>query len=208
MQIIRLSPRGFGANTYVLTEDGKTALVIDPAQPRVAEELSKLSLTPAYVLLTHCHFDHVAGVEILQSQGAKVLCGEKEKALCCTAAELNTAFNAPRSEYVVDDTFADNEVKTLCGMTVQALHTPGHTVGSVCYLITEKDGGRYLFTGDTLFAGSIGRTDFPTGNIGEMRSSLKRLCALDGDLPVYPGHQEETDIKTERETNPFVVDAW
>lgn len=208
MQIIRLSPRGFGANTYVLTEDGKNALVIDPAQPRVAEELSKLSLQPSYVLLTHCHFDHVGGVESLQKQGAKVLCGEKEKPLVGTEAELNSAFGAPRSNYSIDGIFADKEEKNLLGMQVQALHTPGHTSGSVCYLLTEKDGGRYLFTGDTLFAGSIGRTDFITGNVAEMRQSLKRLCALEGNMPVYPGHQEETDLETERKTNPFIVDAF
>lgn len=207
MQIIRISPYGFGANTYVLTEDNKRAIIIDPAQPRVAEELEKLSLTPAYVLLTHCHFDHVGGVEALQKKGAKVICGEREKALVGTPSELYSAFGASKSNYEVDETFADNEVKTLADMQVQALFTPGHTVGSVCYLITEKEGGRYLFTGDTLFAGSIGRTDFPTGSIADMRNSLRRLCLMQENLPVYPGHQEETDLETERKINPFVIDA-
>lgn len=85
------------------------------------------------------------------------------------------------------------------------LLTPGHTSGSACYLITENDGGMYLFTGDTLFCGSIGRTDFPTGNIGEMRASLRRLAAL-GDCPIYPGHNEESTLENERKTNPFMQD--
>ena len=81
MEIITIYPRGFGANTYVLTEDGKTAIVIDPSQTRVESELIKRGLSPAYVLLTHCHFDHVGGVSALQASGAKVLCSEAEKPL-------------------------------------------------------------------------------------------------------------------------------
>jgi glyoxylase-like metal-dependent hydrolase (beta-lactamase superfamily II) len=204
MQIIRISPRGFGANTYVITKDGKNAVVIDPAQPRVAQELEKLALTPAYVLLTHCHFDHVAGVEILQEKGAKVFCSTEEKPLIGTSADLFEYFGAPRLPFVLDGTFFDNEEKELCGITVKALLTPGHTKGSVCYLFTEKDGGRYLFTGDTLFQGSIGRTDFPTGNMGEMQQSLRRLSALEDSLPIYPGHNDESTIGIEKRENPFM----
>ena len=206
MEIITIYPRGFGANTYALTEDGKTAIVIDPAQPRVESELIKRGLSPACVLLTHCHFDHVGGVSALQENGAKVFCSKQEKPLIGTNADLFELFGAPRTPYTVDETFADGEEKQLCGMRVKALLTPGHTTGSVCYLITAKDGGRYLFTGDTLFAGSIGRTDFPTGNIGQMRASLKKLFDLDGDYPLYAGHNEETTLENERNFNPFMQD--
>ncbi len=208
MQIIRISPRGFGANTYVLTEDGKNAIVIDPAQPRVESELIKLGLQPVWVLLTHCHFDHVGGVAALQESGAKVICLQEEKKLVGTEADLFSAFGAPRIPYRIDETFQDGEIRTLCGIQVQALRTSGHTCGSVSYLVTEKDGSRYLFTGDTLFAGSIGRTDFPTGNVGELRRSLKKLSDLDGDIPVYPGHEEETTLERERKTNPFMADIY
>lgn len=206
MEIITIYPRGFGANTYVLTEDGKTAIVIDPAQTRVESELIKRGLSPAYVLLTHCHFDHVGGVSVLQESGAKVLCSEAEKPLVNTSADLYEMFGAPRVSYRVDETFTDNEEKDLGGIRVKMLWTPGHTAGSACYLITAKDGGRYLFTGDTLFESSIGRTDFPTGNIGEMRASLKKLSALDGDYPIYAGHNEPTTLENERKTNPFMQD--
>ena len=81
MEIITISPRGFGANTYAMTEDGKTAILIDPAQTRVESELIKRGLLPAYVLLTHCHFDHVGGVSALQASGARVLCSAAEKPL-------------------------------------------------------------------------------------------------------------------------------
>lgn len=207
MQIITISPRGFGANTYAIKLDGGEAIVIDPAQPRVKTELEKYGLRAKYVLLTHCHFDHIGGVETLQKDGAKVYCFDKEKPLVGTYAELSEHFGAPYSNYSVDETFSDGEEKGLDGIKVKAIYTPGHTVGSVCYLITEKEGDRYLFTGDTLFAGTIGRTDFPTGSIAQMRASLKRLSNLQGDMPVYPGHEESTTLETERKTNPYMLDA-
>ncbi|MBQ8343475.1 MAG: MBL fold metallo-hydrolase [Clostridia bacterium] len=206
MQIITVSPRGFGANTYIVPIDDKRAIVIDPSQPRIADELKKRGLTAAYVLLTHCHFDHVFGVPALQEQGAKVLCSDKEKPLIGTNADVFDLFGAPRFAYAVDDTFTDNEEKNLDGISVKMLLTPGHTAGSCCYLFTAKDGGRYLFTGDTLFLGSIGRTDFPTGDIGQMRASLRRLATLD-DMPVYVGHNDPTTIENERKYNPFMLDA-
>ncbi|MBE7085421.1 MAG: MBL fold metallo-hydrolase [Clostridiales bacterium] len=206
MQIIRISPRGFGANTYVITNDNKEAIVIDPAQKRIEGELLKLGITAKYVLLTHCHFDHVGGVSTLQEAGAKVLCSAKEKPLIGSIADLFDAFGAPRENFYVDETLGDGEKRTLCGIDVEVILTPGHTSGGACYLMTDTDGKKYLFTGDTLFAGSIGRTDFPTGDIGELRASLRKLSKLDGDIAVYPGHEEETTIERERKTNPFMTD--
>ena len=207
MQIIRISPRGFGANTYVITQDNKEAIVIDPAQKRIEGELLKLGLTAKYVLLTHCHFDHVGGVAPLQESGAKVVCSEKEKPLVGTVADLFDAFGAPREYYRIDETMRDSETRTFCGVAVKMLSTPGHTGGGACYLVTDTDGKEYLFTGDTLFAGSIGRTDFPTGSLRELRNSLKRLANLEGDYPVYAGHNEPTTLDAERKTNPFLRDA-
>lgn len=207
MQIIKITPRAFGANTYVLTADGKTAVVIDPAQSRIDGELIKLGLRAEYVLLTHCHFDHVGGVRVLQEQGAKVFCSEQEKPLVGTSADLFDAFGAPRSFYRVDGTLSDGEIREFCGISVTTLLTAGHTRGSVCYLMTDEQDKKYLFTGDTLFAGSIGRTDFPTGDLSALRKSLKKLSALDGDMPVYAGHDEDTSLDRERKTNPFMIDA-
>ncbi len=207
MQIITISPRGFGANTYVITTDNKTAIVIDPSQPRVESELIKLGLTPKYVLLTHCHFDHVMGVNALQQSGARVYCSDVEKGLVGTNAELFDFAGAERPPYRIDETFCDNEEKEFCGVRVQMLLTPGHTAGGACYLITDEGGNKHLFTGDTLFAGSIGRTDFPTGSLRALRDSLKRLARLEGDYPVYAGHNEPTTLDAERKMNPFLRDA-
>ena len=206
MQIITIYPRGFGSNCYALTEDGENAIVIDPSQPRVEGELIKRGLKAACVLLTHCHFDHVRGVSALQQSGAKVLCSAEEKPLIGTIADMFDWANESRTPFQADDTFFDGEEKELCGIRVKAILTPGHTKGGVCYLVTAKDGGRYLFTGDTLFQGSIGRTDFPTGDLGQLRASLRKLVALNEDLPVYPGHNEETTLFEEMKTNPFLQD--
>ncbi len=206
MQIITISPRGFGANTYLITEDGKNALVVDPSQPRVEGELLKRGLQPAFVLLTHCHFDHVGGVAPMQESGAKVYCSAQEKPLVGTQADLFELFGAPRTPYQVDGVFQDGEEKELCGMRVKMLLTPGHTQGSACYLVASKEGEKYLFTGDTLFCDSIGRTDFPTGSVAQMRASLKKLCDLEGDYPLFAGHNEETTLDRERKHNPFLQD--
>ena len=205
MKIIQISPRGFGANAYALTVDNQNAVVIDPAQPRVQTELLKLGLTARFVLLTHCHFDHVEGVQALQESGAKTLCLDKEKPLIGTNADLFAFFGAPRSAYTVEETLKDGQEIELCGIRVQVIATPGHTAGSACYIVTDEQGGKHLFTGDTLFAGSIGRTDFPTGDLRALRQSLKRICAME-DMPVYAGHGEQTTIATERKTNPFLTD--
>lgn len=205
MKIHVISPRGFGANTYVLTQDNTTAIVIDPSQPRVESELIKLGLTPKYVLLTHCHFDHVGGVSALQAQGAKVLCLDEEKPLFGTQADLFDAFGAPRFPFRIDQTLQNGQTKTLCDMKITPLHTAGHTKGSACYLIGDGE-KKYLFTGDTLFAGSIGRTDFPTGDLSAMRKSLKQLLETFTDIPVYSGHGDETTLDSERKTNPFLAD--
>ena len=206
MKIYTVYPYGFGSNGYIITSDQKNAIVIDPSGRRIEQELERLDLTPVYVLLTHCHFDHVAGVENLQRRGAKVVCSEQEEPLVGTIADLHGLFSAPQPCYTIDQTFIDGEELTLCGVKVKCLVTAGHTAGSACYLM-QDEGGAYLFTGDTLFMDSMGRTDFPTGNLQQLRQSLRRLAALEGDMPVYPGHQEQTTLQRERECNPFVLDA-
>lgn len=206
MEIITIPPHGFDANTYALTQDHKTAVVIDPSQPRVLAEIEKHGLTAKYVLLTHCHFDHVGGVAALQKTGAKVLCSSQEKPLVGTNADLFELFGAPRTPYVIDETLQDGETRGFCGIEIQTLFTAGHTSGSVCYLVTDENGKRYLFTGDTLFSGSIGRTDFPTGDFAALQNSLRRLAALQGDMPVFAGHNEPTSLERERKNNPFMAE--
>ena len=206
MQIITISPRGFGANTYILTADNQTAVVIDPAHTSIKEELLKRGLKAAFVLLTHCHFDHVGGVAELQASGAKVLCSVEEAKLVGTEADAFGLAGLPRVEYTVDQTLSDGETVTLAGVEITTIFTPGHTAGCACYLV-KTDDGEVLFTGDTLFAGTIGRTDLPTGNLRVLRQSLRKLAALTVDYPIYPGHEENTTLFAEKKINPFLRDA-
>ncbi len=203
MQIIPIKSFGW-ANSYALTSDGVRAIVIDPYQPKIQENLQKLGLQATHVLLTHCHFDHVGGVAALQGLGARVYCSEQEKPLVGTPADMHEAFGLARNPFQVDETLSDGQKISLVGIEVEVLLTPGHTAGSCCYLITKKEGGKSLFTGDTLFQDSIGRTDFPTGNYEQMKASLRRLRHLEGDMTVYPGHNDETTLERERQNNPFM----
>ncbi len=206
MKIITLSPRGFGANTYAITQDNQRAIVIDPSQNRVEGELMQMGLQATHVLLTHCHFDHVGGVAPLRQGGARVYCSDKERELVGTHADLFEHIHKPRPSFAVDEVFVDGEEKILNGISVKMLLTPGHTKGSCCYLVADEEGKRYLFTGDTLFLDSVGRTDFPTGNAEELRVSLRKLCALEGDYLVYAGHNQPTTLERERKKNPFIKD--
>ena len=201
MNIFKMIPRVVGANSYILTADGKTAVVIDPSTKTVVEKVIEQGLQVQYVLLTHAHYDHVAVCETLQQMGAKVICSEQEKALVGTYADLHELFRAEAPNYTVDETMADGEVRNLCGMEFTAMFTPGHTVGSTTYLLRDKWKIR-LFTGDTLLQGSIGRTDFPTGNMPDLTRSLRKLLKMEGI--VHAGHGEDTTIERERKENPFL----
>lgn len=204
MKIQKILAQGFGANAYVVSSDGKNAVVIDPADGGAYALAKTQGLEVRAVFLTHCHFDHVGGVPELCKRGAKVYLSKKESALLGTGAELFSLAGVPPVHYAVDEELEDGKTVELFNLLITCLVTPGHTAGSACFLVEEKSSGqRALFSGDTLFAGTIGRTDFPTGDLRALRASLKRLAALD-DLPVYAGHNEDTTIETERKFNPFM----
>ena len=204
MEIHKIYARGFGANAYALTIDNQKAIVIDPAQPRVLDEVEKLGLQVEYVLITHFHYDHVAGIPRLQEKGAKVLCSTLCKPFVGTNVDCSHMFGQPPVAYKVDDVFADGEEKTLCGIKIKCLITSGHTKGGACYMVTDETGKKLLFTGDTLFYKTVGRTDLPTGDVNELIESLRRLWALE-DMPVYPGHGDDTTIAQEKAHNPYMV---
>lgn len=186
------------ANSYILTEDGGNAVVIDcgGAEPLAAAEVRGLKI--AYVLLTHGHFDHIGGCAALQAAGAKIGVSAGEAALLNSQDNLAAEMGLRIPPFSPDFTFSGGETLGLCGMRFEVIETPGHTPGGVCFL---TDGA--LFTGDTLFCGSVGRTDFPGGSAAQLRASLQKLFALGGDPTVYPGHGEPTSLAYERKYNPF-----
>lgn len=192
-------------NCYVL-ETETSAIVVDPGKfnDAVKQAAERIKDKNTLILLTHCHFDHISGVEKLSEYlDCKVAIGEYEaEALTDDSITLCTRFHLPANTKKADIILKDNEEYSVGDITFKTLHTPGHTEGSCCYLF-----GNVLISGDTLFCMNIGRTDLKTGDPDKMDQSLKRLAKLDGDTKVLPGHGEPTTIDQEIESNFYMRSA-
>ncbi|MGD9141318.1 MAG: MBL fold metallo-hydrolase [bacterium] len=186
---VRVGPQGQG-------------FIIDPGdEPDVIVELVReTGLEPEAILLTHGHIDHTnAAGELRRRYRSRVICHRADRAMV-EEAQQPTLWDLVRNPCPVDQELNGAANLRIGGCDVEVIHTPGHTAGSVCYRI-----GPYLFTGDTLFKGSIGRTDLPGGSDVDMMNTLgKTICALDDRLMVYPGHGPATTIGEEKELNPFL----
>ncbi len=204
------------ANCYVLARaEGEECVVVDPGQEAVdalGEQLRKHRLTPAAVLLTHGHFDHVhsAGEVAREHQVPVWLHPADHHMLTDPAAGLGPqaqllgdalAFEAPEDVRPL----ADGDALNLAKIRFDVTHTPGHTGGSVLFGAGTDEGGRLVLSGDTLFAGAIGRTDLPGGDHQQMlRSLATRVLPLEDETVVLPGHGPTTTIGRERASNPFL----
>ena len=154
-----------------------------------------------YILLTHGHFDHIIGVKsVKEKYGAQVVISKEDEPML-NSAKLSLAVfcNAPQNNVDADIIVKDGDEITLGKTKIKVMATPGHTSGSVCYIAENC-----IFSGDTLFYCSCGRTDFPSGSPEQMRSSLQKLKALDGDYKVYTGHNNLTTLDFERKNNPYM----
>lgn len=154
-----------------------------------------------YILLTHGHFDHIIGVKsVKEKYGAQVVISkEDEPMLNSSKLSLAVFCNAPQNNVDADIIVKDGDEITLGKTKIKVMATPGHTSGSVCYIAENC-----IFSGDTLFYCSCGRTDFPSGSPEQMMSSLLKLKALDGDYKVYTGHNNLTTLDFERKNNPYM----
>lgn len=199
MKVIKVLPLNGVSNSYILTTDNKTAVVIDPSGHNVIEVLEKNGLDCKFVLLTHGHFDHVGACGELFSKGARICCAEREKDLIFSKDYLSVFGGVTVPRFEIFRTFKDGEEVNLCGIDFKVLETSGHTAGSCCYL-TEN----LLFTGDTLFRGSVGRWDLPTGDYSQLIGSLQKITALGGDYKIYCGHGEDSTLSRERAYNPYL----
>ena len=194
LQIHTLTLGLYQTNCYLVHKEGeKECIVIDPGYEAntIMNRAALLGLEIKAILLTHAHFDHVGAVrQIAADTDCQVYVQEQELTLpgAMTDGPL----------YYTDLYPAEGTIQ-VAGMEVRVLHTPGHTPGSVCLLT-----GDAMFSGDTLFAGSMGRCDFPGSSIFDMRKSMKKLCNLPGDYRVFPGHAEATTLEYERKTNPYL----
>ena len=184
----------YQTNCYILhQEDSSSCVVIDPGYtPEVILDfLAGKGLKLEAILLTHGHFDHVGAVRDLAAEtGCQV---------CLNPDDLSMPPRMTAGPLYYTDTYSDGDTLSPAGIPFQVLSTPGHTPGSVC-LIAEN----YLFSGDTLFAGSRGRTDLPGGSTRAIRESLRRLAALPQDYSVHPGHGESTTLAWEKQYNPYM----
>ena len=192
-------------NCYFLyQEDQNKIIVVDPADrgEYLYNAFKEAGLEVVAILLTHAHFDHIWGCNQLRElAGVQVFAFEEEKELC-ESPKLNVSEDVGRPyTATVDWYLKDGETVTIEGMEFKVIWTPGHTQGSCCYYF-EKD--NILISGDTLFEGSVGRSDLPTGNGATLTRSLKeRLMILPDETLVFPGHGDSTTIADEKKYNPF-----
>ena len=195
-----------GTNCYFLinTQTQET-VIIDPADdaPMLSAKLKEKNLKPAAILLTHGHYDHIMAVEELRKEyGIPVIAHEEEKQILENPkGNLSTMIGMPFT--VKADRFVkDEELLVTAGCSIRVLHTPGHTIGGCCYYLADEN---LLFSGDTLFWESVGRTDFPTGSMSALVRSIKeKLMVLPESTRVYPGHMGSTSIENEKQNNPFL----
>lgn len=195
-------------NCYLVYNDAdKRAVIIDPADngPYLLNQCRELGITPEAMLLTHGHFDHILAVEdIRRAFHCSVYAGKEEVALLRDPSmNLSGTFGGDQMGLEADFLVRDKEVLDLIGYQFQVFETPGHTEGSVCYWVESE---KTLFSGDTLFCESLGRTDLPTGSSARIvRSIQDKLLVLPEDTAVYPGHGDQTTIGYEKIHNPAAV---
>lgn len=193
-------------NTYVvLDEETKKGFIVDPGgfDKKIVDEISEKGFVIEYIILTHGHGDHIGGVgEFIHAfKGSKVVASEKEKTLLMDARLNFSRETCGRAiEINPDIAVTDGDTLNIGSLTLTFILTPGHTAGGMCIYLDK-----FLFSGDTLFQQSIGRTDFPGGSFSEIKDSINnKLFVLPEDTQVFPGHMGLTTIGFEMRNNPFV----
>ena len=194
LKVYAMALGDYQTNCYIIhDETSKTCCVIDPGYDAdtILDKLDSLGLTLEAILLTHGHFDHVGAV--------KELAAETSCDVYIHPEDLSMPPMMTAGPLYYTKTYAEGTQLKLAGLEVTVLHTPGHTPGSVCLLVENT-----IFSGDTLFQGSCGRTDLPGGNWAAITKSLKRLAALEGNFWVFSGHGGSTTLRDEKKYNPYM----
>ena len=193
-------------NMYlVYDEDTKKTVLIDATAPvpELLDIVKNLGLDVEYILLTHGHFDHILGLtELKKALGAEAVICHDDLIISDNINEFTRFFGGMEESVppVYEKFIKDGDVITVGNMQIKVIHTPGHTQGGVCYLLNDN-----LFSGDTLFMGSVGRTDLFGGNFDKLSDSVKnKLFKLDDNIKVYPGHGPKTTIGYEKKHNEIL----
>lgn len=193
MNILKMPVGAYQTNCYMVWGEGDKCVLIDPGYEANAllEQVRKQGKTLEAILLTHGHFDHVGAVRDIAADT------DCDVYICDKELSLPETFTAGKLYYT--HTYGEGDTVTAAGLTFKVLHTPGHTPGSVCLICDHA-----MFAGDTLFAGSCGRTDLPGGDWELIHESLRRLAKLHNDYRVFPGHGEATTLDFEKKNNPYI----
>ena len=190
---------------FAINDETKEVVIIDPgaAAKQLAAKVIERGLKPAAILLTHGHFDHAGAAEELAKLLDIKIYAQKAEQETLENPGINLSGWEGKSEvYHADEYVADEAILSLAGFEIRVLHTPGHTVGGCCYYLAEQG---TLFSGDTLFCTSIGRTDFPKGSASQLiRAINEKIMILPDETAVYSGHGEMTSVGMERMHNPFL----
>lgn len=207
-KLITLQVGPIQTNCYIVANmETKEAICFDPGEEgqRIASELEEYGLTLQAIFLTHCHFDHILGIPALQEQAGPVpIYAAKTEQPCLNDVEVNLSQYGAGVTYALD---ADEYVKdgtrlTMLGQKMICLLTPGHTADGMCYYFPEEE---MMISGDTLFRGTVGRTDLPTANGRTIITSIKeKLLPLPENTVVYPGHGPATTLKEEKVINQYL----
>lgn len=208
MRIITMPVGELAANCYIVyCKNTKKAVVIDPGAEgqSILNRIQYEGVKVEYILLTHGHFDHIGAVKFLKEQlGAFVAIHSGDaQALTDASRNLSTFMGEHSVQVPADVLLKEGDVLDVGDIKMKVLHTPGHSEGSACFMADSPI--KVVFTGDMLFQGSIGRSDFPGGSYDQLISSIRdKLLVLDDDYTVYPGHGLKSTIGAERIANPFI----
>lgn len=192
-----------GTNCYVVSDDNGTCAIIDcdGDGEKLFSYIEENQLKPTHILLTHGHSDHIGAVPAVKEKYNCQICAYKDEVNMLEDPKVNLSGSmfGKGISFSPDILLNDGDSIQVGQLTFQVMYTPGHTSGSICFIIDKT-----IFSGDTLFLGSCGRTDFPTGDWNTILHSLQQLKALSGDYVVYPGHGPATTLDYERKTNPYM----